>query len=181
MSSSSDVSGPSYSKASMVHANTDRLSARSDRNGKPPDTSSAHSCHTGQTISLLHTPVTPNKPSLLCTLLSPQANHYSSAHSCHTKQTFTPLHTPLTPNKPLLLCTLLSHQTNHHSSAHSCHTQQTITPLHTPLTPSQSSKRQALRHFSRTLLPHQANHLVGIRPPGTQFERTSRPRGTEGC
>ena len=116
--------------------------------------SSPHSSHTKQTIAPLHTPVTLSKPSLLCILPS--------------HQTITLLHTPLTPRKPLLLCTLLSHQANHYSSAHACHTKQTITPLCTPLTPSQSSNRQALRHFSRTLLSHQANHLVGITPPGTQ-------------
>ena len=130
--------------------------------------SSPHSCHTQQTITPLRTPITPNKPLLFCTLLSHQTNLHSSAHSCHTKQTITPLHTPVTPSKPLLLCTLLSHQANPYSSAHSCHTKQTLTPLCTPLTPSQSSNWQALRHFSRTLLSHQAYHLVGITPPGTQ-------------
>ena len=147
MSSSSDVSGPSYSKASMVHANTDRLSARSDRNGKPPDTSSAHSCHTQQTVTLLHTPVTPSKPLLFCTLLSHPANRYSSAHSCHTQQTVTLLHTLLTL---LLFCSHLSHHYSSHtqqtikSSGHTSHTKPTIT-LDTPLTPNKSSLLCTLR------------------------------------
>ena len=119
----------------MVQANTDRLSARSERKGKPPDTSSAHSCHTKQTFPLHSVPVTPNKHFLYTVFLS--------------HQTF-PLHSvPVTPNKHSLDTVFLSLQTlpphsvlvtpNKHFLNTVFLSLQTLPPHSVPVTPNISS------------------------------------------